>query len=210
MGLSLPTPHASLWRDENFGFTLGMIAKRTVDLTGAIAGLILLAPILLAVAVLIRSDTPGPVLFRQKRLGRRGRPFQIWKFRTMHRDAEARVAELEARNQAAGGVLFKIDNDPRITRIGALLRRTHIDELPQLLNVLKGEMSLVGPRPFQARDSLKLQKLDPRRLRPPPRIPAGPHRCLASRPRQPPRLRKPPRLRPSITSTTGPSAATSP
>ena len=120
--------------------------------------------------------SPGPVVFRQRRCGRHGRPFQIWKFRTMYRDAEARVHELEARNQAAGGVLFKIHDDPRITKVGAILRRTHLDELPQLVNVLKGEMSLVGPRPFQVRDSERLQKLDPvafvRRLEFPPGVPA--------------------------------------
>ena len=143
-----------------------------IDLVGAGVGAVMLFPLWLLFGYLIRRESPGPVLFRQKRYGRHGHPFQIWKFRTMYQDAEARVAELEARNQAAGGVLFKIDNDPRVTKIGAFLRRTHIDELPQVINVLKGEMSLVGPRPFQGRDSQRLQKLDPtafaRRLEFPP------------------------------------------
>jgi lipopolysaccharide/colanic/teichoic acid biosynthesis glycosyltransferase len=166
--------HIPLVRPEDLSFTLGMAAKRVVDIIGAVLGLIMLSPVLLVIAILIRRDSPGPVVFRQRRCGRHGRPFQIWKFRTMYRDAEARVHELEARNQAAGGVLFKIHDDPRITKVGAILRRTHLDELPQLVNVLKGEMSLVGPRPFQGRDSERLQKLDPvafvRRLEFPPGV----------------------------------------
>jgi lipopolysaccharide/colanic/teichoic acid biosynthesis glycosyltransferase len=173
MSLSL-SPHVRLVQPEDLTFTLGMVAKRMVDLTGAVVGLIMLSPVLALIAILIKRDSPGPVVFRQRRCGRHGRPFQIWKFRTMYQDAEARVHELEARNQAAGGVLFKIQDDPRITKVGALLRRMHLDELPQLVNVLKGEMSLVGPRPFQARDSEKLQKLDPvafvRRLEFPPGV----------------------------------------
>jgi lipopolysaccharide/colanic/teichoic acid biosynthesis glycosyltransferase len=166
--------HIPLVRAEDLNVTLGMVAKRVIDITGAVAGLFMLSPFLLLIAILIRRDSPGPVVFRQRRCGRHGRPFQIWKFRTMYQDAEARVHELEERNQAAGGVLFKIEDDPRITKVGAILRRTHLDELPQLINVLKGEMSLVGPRPFQARDSEKLQKLDPvafvRRLEFPPGV----------------------------------------
>jgi lipopolysaccharide/colanic/teichoic acid biosynthesis glycosyltransferase len=169
---SSPTCRPALDRPEDFGFTIGMAAKRLVDLTGALVGLVFLAPLFLAIAAMIRRDSPGPVLFRQRRFGRHGKTFLIWKFRTMYADAEARVAELEARNQAAGGVLFKINDDPRVTEFGKLLRRTNLDELPQLLNVLKGEMSLVGPRPFQGRDSERLKQLDPtafaRRLEFPP------------------------------------------
>ena len=136
-------------------------AKRTIDLMGAIIGLVMLAPLMLVIAFLIRLDSPGPVLFRQRRLGRDGRPFWLLKFRTMLADAEHRVDELEPLNESASGVLFKIRNDPRITRLGRLLRRTSLDELPQLINVLRGEMSLVGPRPLQLRDSRKLAEADP-------------------------------------------------
>ena len=174
MSLSISSPHVRLYRAEDLSFTIGMAAKRLVDVTGSAIGLILLSPIFLLIAILIKIDSPGPILFRQRRAGRHCRPFRIWKFRTMYQDAEARVHELEERNQAAGGVLFKIEDDPRITKLGALLRRTHLDEFPQLFNVLKGEMSLVGPRPLQGRDSERLMKADPvafhRRLELPPGI----------------------------------------
>jgi len=122
---------------------------------------LMLSPLLLVVALLVRATSPGPAIFRQLRLGRGGRPFYVWKFRTMVPDAERRLAELEAKNEARGGVLFKIRRDPRVTPLGCFLRRTSIDELPQLVNVLKGEMSLVGPRPLQLRDSHLLEAMDP-------------------------------------------------
>jgi lipopolysaccharide/colanic/teichoic acid biosynthesis glycosyltransferase len=135
--------------------------KCAVDLAGAIAGLLLLTPLLLLIAVAIRLDSPGPSLFRQLRRGFRGRLFYVLKFRTMSVDAEQQLGELEESNESAGGVLFKIRNDPRVTRLGAFLRRTSLDELPQLINVLRGEMSLVGPRPLQLRDSDLLMATDP-------------------------------------------------
>ncbi|MFO0907060.1 MAG: sugar transferase [Isosphaeraceae bacterium] len=138
-----------------------LMAKRIIDLTAALSVLTLLAPVLLGIALCIRLDSPGPVLFRQRRLGRFGRPFWIYKFRTMRADAEKRLAELEAHNEAAQGVLFKMTHDPRVTRLGHFLRRTNLDELPQFWNVLMGEMSLVGPRPFQMRDSERLQAMNP-------------------------------------------------
>ena len=141
---------------------VGLYFKRLLDIVGATIGLILLSPILLLIGLLIRIDSKGPALFRQRRIGRYGQMFSILKFRTMKSDAEAHLRELEALNESAHGVLFKMKNDPRVTRIGHFLRRTNLDELPQLINVLKGEMSLVGPRPFQMRDSEKLRKLDPR------------------------------------------------
>jgi exopolysaccharide biosynthesis polyprenyl glycosylphosphotransferase len=121
-------------------------AKRTWDLTIATVGLVVLAPLMGFVALLIKLDSRGPVLFRQHRVGKDGVLFRMYKFRTMSVDAELRLAELEAENEA-DGPLFKIRNDPRITRVGRLLRRFSIDELPQLVNVLRGEMSMVGPRP---------------------------------------------------------------
>lgn len=120
--------------------------KRVFDLVVASSILLLGMPVWLAVALAIKLDSPGPVLYKQERIGRGGRPFGMYKFRSMFRDADARLAELEAANEA-DGPLFKIKDDPRITRVGKVLRRYSIDEFPQLINVLKGEMSLVGPRP---------------------------------------------------------------
>ena len=136
-------------------------AKRAMDVVGALGGLILLGPLLAIVALLIRLDSPGPILFRQRRMGLGGREFRCLKFRTMVPDAEQRMRDLEARNESSCGVLFKIKDDPRVTTLGRFLRRTSLDELPQLWNVLVGEMSLVGPRPLQLRDSEKLEDLDP-------------------------------------------------
>jgi exopolysaccharide biosynthesis polyprenyl glycosylphosphotransferase len=121
-------------------------AKRTWDLSIASVGLVVLAPLMGIVALLIKLGSRGPVLFRQSRVGKDGVLFTMYKFRTMSVDAELRLAELEAENEA-DGPLFKIRNDPRVTRVGGLLRRFSIDELPQLVNVLRGEMSMVGPRP---------------------------------------------------------------
>lgn len=120
--------------------------KSVFDRAAAFVALVLLLPVLLAVALMIRMGSRGPAIFRQVRSGRDGEPFTIWKFRTMTVDAEERLLELQDRNEGAGP-LFKLRDDPRVTRLGAFLRRTSIDELPQLVNVLRGEMSLVGPRP---------------------------------------------------------------
>lgn len=125
--------------------------KRALDIAGAFFGLIALAPLYLVVAILIKSTSKGPILFRQERYGLGKRTFRIYKFRTMYQNAEAAQAELEHMNQKSGPV-FKIFKDPRITKVGAFLRKTSIDELPQLINVLKGQMSLVGPRPLNMRD----------------------------------------------------------
>jgi len=122
------------------------VAKAVLDRCAAAVGLVLLAPLLLLVTILIRLGSRGPAIFRQERSGRDGRPFSIYKFRTMVVDAEQRLEGLQGRNEGAGP-LFKLRDDPRITRLGRILRRTSIDELPQLVNVLRGEMSLVGPRP---------------------------------------------------------------
>jgi exopolysaccharide biosynthesis polyprenyl glycosylphosphotransferase len=136
------------------------VAKRLLDILGSSIGLLLLSPVLAIVAILIRRDSRGPILFRQERMGLNGQVFRCLKFRTMVPDAEQRLRELEARNESAGGVLFKIKDDPRITPLGRFLRKSSLDELPQLWNVLVGEMSLVGPRPLQLRDSEKLEALD--------------------------------------------------
>ena len=141
------------------------IGKRLLDFVLAGLAIVLLAPLMLLIGVLIRLDSRGPVLFRQRRLGLGGRPFWMWKFRTMVIDAENRQLELEPLNESLGGVLFKLRVDPRVTRVGRFLRRTSIDELPQLFNVLQGEMSLVGPRPLPLRDSALLRVIDEPRFR---------------------------------------------
>jgi lipopolysaccharide/colanic/teichoic acid biosynthesis glycosyltransferase/ADP-glucose pyrophosphorylase len=124
-----------------------LAAKRAMDAGGALAGLVLLAPVMLAAAIAIRLDSRGPVLFRQRRCGRGGRPFTMLKFRTMVAGADACQSELRA-SSVVDGPVFKLAKDPRVTRVGRFLRVTSLDELPQLLNVLRGEMSLVGPRPL--------------------------------------------------------------
>lgn len=126
--------------------------KRTLDICGALVGLIFLSPLLLGAAVAIKLSSPGPIIFRQMRSGRGGRPFLCLKFRTMVVDAEARKKQLMAQNEQDGPA-FKIRNDPRVTRIGRWLRKTSIDELPQLFNVLCGDMSLVGPRPLPCHEA---------------------------------------------------------
>ena len=137
------------------------VAKRMIDFVGAFLGLLLLLPVIGFIAVLIRLDSKGPVLFRQQRVGLGGKVFWCFKFRTMVVDAESRLQTLEAHNESSCGVLFKIKNDPRITSLGRILRRTSLDEVPQLWNVLRGEMSLIGPRPLQIRDSDRLAMLEP-------------------------------------------------
>jgi lipopolysaccharide/colanic/teichoic acid biosynthesis glycosyltransferase len=128
--------------------------KRVVDVTAASALLLGLTPVLGVLALAVRVSSPGPIFFRQVRIGRGGRPFTILKFRTMHADAEARLHESpELRERyLAGGFKLSLDEDPRITRLGSVLRRTSLDELPQLANVVRGEMSLVGPRPVLAEE----------------------------------------------------------
>ncbi len=127
-------------------FSWRRVAKRGFDLVAASVGLVLVSPILLVSAVAIRVTSGKGVLFRQQRVGKDGEPFQLYKLRTMVQDAEERLAELQAHNEAAGP-MFKMTDDPRVTRVGKVLRATSIDELPQLFNVVKGDMSLVGPRP---------------------------------------------------------------
>ncbi len=121
--------------------------KRAFDLVGATVGLLALAPPMIAIAIAIKLDSRGPVFFRQRRVGRYEGHFEVFKFRTMVTDAETLKDSLRDRNEAQAG-LFKIAEDPRITRVGSFLRKSALDELPQLLNILRGEMSLVGPRPL--------------------------------------------------------------
>lgn len=121
--------------------------KRFFDIAVSATILILLSPLFLLVALLIRLDSKGPIFFCQTRVGKQGKLFFMWKFRSMYVDAEQRKKNLVKQNEMHGGILFKIKRDPRVTRVGRLIRKSSVDELPQLWNVLKGNMSLVGPRP---------------------------------------------------------------
>jgi exopolysaccharide biosynthesis polyprenyl glycosylphosphotransferase len=123
-----------------------LFIKRLTDIVGGIVGLILTGIITIFLAPAIKLDSPGPVFFSQVRVGKNGRRFKIYKFRSMYIDAEERKKELEAQNEMKG-LMFKMENDPRVTKVGAFIRKTSLDEFPQFLNVLKGEMSLVGTRP---------------------------------------------------------------
>jgi len=137
--------------------------KRAIDMTGAGIGLIMLAPIMAVVALAIKGTSRGPVIFKQRRAGLGGQPFYIYKFRTMIADAEAQKAALRKHSEQDGPA-FKLTNDPRITKIGKLLRETSLDELPQLFNVLLGDMSLVGPRPLPMDESAACDRWQRRRL----------------------------------------------
>jgi lipopolysaccharide/colanic/teichoic acid biosynthesis glycosyltransferase len=134
--------------NPNPWLVLQLACKRALDLGGALALIVFLSPLLLSAAVAIRLSSPGPALFRQERWGRNDRKFRCWKFRTMHVDQERFVSAVAKQKFEAQGILFKPKSDPRVTFVGALLRRSSIDELPQLFNVLMGDMSLVGPRPL--------------------------------------------------------------
>ncbi|HSA01223.1 MAG TPA: sugar transferase, partial [Candidatus Paceibacterota bacterium] len=138
------------------------LAKLVLDFLGALVLLAVTSPLLLAVTIVIRLTSPGPVLFRQERSGLNGRPFTMLKFRSMVNNAEQRKHEFESLNEMSGPV-FKLSNDPRITPIGRWLRRYSIDELPQLINVVKGEMSLVGPRPLPVDEVQRFDDLSHRR-----------------------------------------------
>jgi exopolysaccharide biosynthesis polyprenyl glycosylphosphotransferase len=138
------------------------LLKRAMDVTGAACALAAFAPVFVVIALAVKLSSPGPVFFRQTRIGRDGKPFEMLKFRTMIEDADQRKADLLEMNEAQG--LFKIANDPRTTRVGRITRRFSLDELPQLINVLRGEMSLVGPRPLVIEDDRQIQGWQRRRL----------------------------------------------
>lgn len=140
------------------------LVKRVLDIVVSAILLVLLMPLFITVAFAIRLEDPGPILFKQQRVGRWGALFTMWKFRSMYTDAEDRKKELMAQNEMDGGVIFKMKDDPRVTKVGRIIRKTSIDELPQLWNVLKGEMSLVGPRPPVPREVDEYSLSDRRRL----------------------------------------------
>lgn len=139
-----------------------LLVKSAFDRTAALLGLLLLAPLMLAVALIIKITSPGPAIFTQKRAGRHGRPFTMYKFRSMHSNAEMQRAELIAFNVMSGPA-FKLDDDPRVTGFGRWIRRTSIDELPQLLNVVLGDMSIVGPRPLPVYEVEQFESMAHRR-----------------------------------------------
>lgn len=149
-------PHSDYWQSLRLSWirwqcytaeTRRYSLKRAFDLVVSGMLLLLFSPLFFLVAVLIRLDSPGNTFFYQNRVGKEGKIFKMWKFRSMYLDAEKRKAELLANNEMAGGVIFKMKHDPRVTSMGHFIRRYSIDELPQLLNVFIGDMSLVGPRP---------------------------------------------------------------
>lgn len=139
------------------------LMKRFIDILGAVFGIILLLPLFIIVSFAIRIESAGPVFFIQKRCGKDGRIFKMYKFRSMVCNAEEKLVDLVYMNEMSGPV-FKIKNDPRITKVGYFIRRTSIDELPQLINVLKGDMSLVGPRPPIDREVLNYTGYEKQRL----------------------------------------------
>ncbi len=135
----------------------GKIIKRIIDFIGAFFGLILLSPFFILISFIIKLDSAGPVLVKLKRISQ-GKEFELYKFRSMIKEAEGMKKKLWTYNERQDGPLFKIKNDPRITKVGQILRKYRIDELSQLINVLKGEMSLIGPRPHQPDEIAQYQK----------------------------------------------------
>ena len=123
------------------------LLKRLIDIFGSALGMLILSPVFLAIGIAVKLSSPGPIIFTQIRVGCNGRHFKFYKFRSMRQDAEDLKASLSTQNESKDGVIFKMKDDPRITKIGKFLRRTSLDELPQLWNVFIGDMSLVGPRP---------------------------------------------------------------
>ena len=131
--------------DDEVRYGYGFL-KRTIDIIGSLAGLLLLSPVLIIVSILIKLESEGPIIFSQDRIGYKGQKFKMYKFRSMVVNAEELKKKLAEQNEMSGP-MFKMKNDPRVTKVGKFIRKTSIDELPQLINILKGEMSLVGPRP---------------------------------------------------------------
>jgi exopolysaccharide biosynthesis polyprenyl glycosylphosphotransferase len=144
---------------------LRVALKRSIDILGATTGLVLLSPLLLVIVILVKLDSPGPIFYAHTRVGKKGRRFTCYKFRTMIPNANTLKSQLRHLNELGNGFFFKIEKDPRLTKLGSFLRRYSLDELPQLFNVLKGDMSLVGPRPspideFEMYDISHFRRLD--------------------------------------------------
>ncbi|HJC04496.1 sugar transferase [Ligilactobacillus hohenheimensis] len=139
------------------------ITKRVFDVIASLLGLVILSPVFLVLAICIKLDDGGPVFYSQERIGKNGKPFKMYKFRSMRVNADKELEEI-ARQNEVDGAMFKIKNDPRITRIGKFIRKTSIDEFPQLVNVLLGQMSIVGPRPPLPREVVEYTNYDKQRL----------------------------------------------
>jgi exopolysaccharide biosynthesis polyprenyl glycosylphosphotransferase len=151
--------------DKNFDKNyIYIILKRVLDIIGSIIGMVLFSPIMLFTAVAIKITSPGPVVFYQKRVGLNGKVFNLYKFRSMTENAEQMLDKLKDKNEMSGP-MFKIKEDPRVTKIGKFIRKTSIDELPQLINILNGEMSLVGPRPNLPREVIKFTKYQKQKIK---------------------------------------------
>jgi exopolysaccharide biosynthesis polyprenyl glycosylphosphotransferase len=160
---ALVESHFMLRQPERRWFAYDESLKRLLDVALAALGMVATLPLWLGIVLAIRLDSPGPAIFMQERVGLHGRRFRFYKFRSMYVDAEQRLAEVQAHNEIDGPV-FKMRNDPRVSRVGAFLRRTSLDELPQLINVLMGDMSLVGPRPPLPREVAQYRPSDLVRL----------------------------------------------
>ncbi|MDU6365072.1 MAG: sugar transferase [Clostridium sp.] len=143
--------------------TLYKVSKRALDVIASFLGLVILSPILLIVAILIKLESKGPAIFSQSRIGLNGKEFKMYKFRSMVQNAEELKEKLAKQNEMSGP-MFKMKNDPRVTKVGKFIRKTSIDELPQLLNILKGDMTLVGPRPSLPREVEKFESWMLKRL----------------------------------------------
>ena len=150
--------------------TLYKVSKRALDVIASFLGLVILSPILLIVAILIKLESKGPAIFAQSRIGLNGKEFKMYKFRSMVQNAEELKEKLAKQNEMSGP-MFKIKNDPRVTKVGKFIRKTSIDELPQLLNILKGDMTLVGPRPSLPREVEKFESWMLKRLEVKPVLP---------------------------------------
>lgn len=137
--------------------------KRAIDILGSALGIICLSPLMIIIALAIKIDSKGPIIFVQERVGKNGKTFKMYKFRSMVANAEELLNKLKDKNEMSGP-MFKIKNDPRVTKVGRFIRKTSIDELPQLFNVFKGEMSLVGPRPNLPREVIHFNKFQKQKL----------------------------------------------
>ena len=155
--------NGSLENEEGKVSIIYLFSKRAIDIVGSIVGLVLLSPILLIVAIAIKLESKGSIIFSQKRIGLKGKEFKMYKLRSMVEDAEKLKKDLMKNNEMSGP-MFKMKDDPRVTRVGKFIRKTSIDELPQLVNVLRGDMSLVGPRPSLPKEVKKFKPWMKKRL----------------------------------------------
>ena len=155
--------HLGIENESTRGFSFYEVIKRVIDVVCSFVGVLVLSPLFVVIAIIIKFTSKGPVFFSQKRVGRDGKEFKMYKFRSMVVNAEELKEKLVARNEMSGP-MFKMKDDPRVTKVGKFIRKTSIDELPQLFNVLKGDMSLVGPRPSLPKEVAQFEDWMYRRL----------------------------------------------